>query len=89
MADLGCHFSAHSHPLPGCVDLVDDLFEKPQKSWMQHIGKIGDFGIVSISSEKILVQIVRAKTEEIDLGAELIEDEPGGRNFNHDADVQV
>ncbi len=49
------------------------------------VGDTGEFGILAVGGEEILAEIVGADAEEIELGAQAVEQKRRGRHFDHRA----
>ena len=55
------------------MNAIDDVLEKAEETGMTDAGQRRHFRVIAINSQEILIQIVGANAEEVNLSAKLIE----------------
>src|SRR6266567_616440 len=85
MTQVCGHVSTHAHPAFMFVYGHDNALQKIEEARMLHIREPRHSDVAAIGGKKILAEIVRADTEEVDLGAELVQNKGTRGNFNHDS----
>src|SRR5215472_6732169 len=86
IANVTSHLATDADPLAICMHPIHDVFQKAHKAGMPDAGEGRDFSVVAVDRKKVLIQIIGAYTEEVNLCAKLIEDKGHRGHFNHDPD---